>query len=167
MPRAKTKEEVITAIQTALRVPDAMAGWAEVMLKASKPDHADHGWPKEFIAGLQALMVEYFKAPLAIDGILGPRTYYAVMCVWDLLQTTRAGAPMFVGGIATHFGGPDDAWDRYNGQAFFPPAKSGEPPREYYHRVPGWVREYLHPDMGCLSRWPQTTDEKGGSGSKS
>jgi len=160
MPRSKTRQEVLAAFAAALKAKptDAMPAIALLIQRLSADPKA---YPKEFIAGLQALIVEYFKAPLAIDGILGPRTYYAVMCVWDLLQTTRAGAPMFVGGIATHFGGPEDSWDRCNGQSWFPVARQGESPRDYYRRVPEWVRSHLDPDMGCLSRWPQTTDEKG------
>ena len=158
MPRSKTRQEVLDAFCAAFKTQNPLAQLA-LYRKAALDGEP---MPKELAAAIQAFLAEYLKAPLAVDGIIGPRTRYALVCAWDVLQPDRIGAPMFVGGVATHFGGPDDAWDRCNGQAFFPPAKPGEPPREYYHRrAPDWVREYLHPDMGCLSRWPQTTDEKG------
>ena len=159
MPRSKSKQEVLAAFAAALkaRPTDAMPAIALLIQRLSADPKA---YPKEFIAGVQALLVENIQAPLAVDGILGPRTHYALVALWDLLQADRTGAPMFIGGIATHFGGPDDAWDRCNGQAFFPAAKAGESPREYYRRVPDWVRGHLQPDMGHLTRWPQTTDEK-------
>lgn len=169
MPQSPKNSAVAAALQAALvsagctLAVDGIVGPAtRHAVAAVDPARQAREW--------QEWLAQWVCAPLRVDGVWGPRSQYAWDALIGLLNPLVWGcAPAWVGGRASHYGGPDDPNDRYLGQAYLPdpreivPSSGGVPvsPATYYQQVPAWVREVLDPAMGSAREWPQTTDDLG------
>lgn len=103
------------------------------------------------------------NAGLVTDGIPGPRTETAIRAAVSFVRRGVAGLIPHEWGRASHYGGPEDAGDYYEGQAFFPiadPDGSGpkpamySPSRYYNEIIPIPLQRYLNPAMGATEKWP-------------
>lgn len=124
------------------------------------------------LRALQEFLQDYLCADTRPDGILGPKTSFAAEALLRLLSRgIWGGCPAWIGGFASHYGGPHDPNDRYLDQAYLPspafidPSSGGRrvSPQRYFALAPEWVREVLDPKMADFSDWPTVQDEGGRS----
>lgn len=115
------------------------------------------------VLATQLYLNTQFSAGLTPDGLIGPRTETALRAAASLVRRGVVGSIPTVWGRASHYGGPDDPGDYYEGQAFFPPADpdgSGPRPAMYspsqYYRdvVPIPLQAYLRAEMATADKWP-------------
>jgi hypothetical protein len=115
------------------------------------------------IFAAQTYLNSTHNAGLVEDGLIGVRTETAMRAAASLVRRGVSGLIQYEYGRASTYGGPDDAGDYYEGQAFFPPADpdgSGPKPaiytpsRYYNEIVPVPLQAYLRPEMATADRWP-------------
>ena len=120
----------------------------------------------------QGFLQKYFCADTVPDGIFGPKTGFAADAFLSLLSPgIWGGCPAWIGGLASHYGGPHDPNDRYLDQAYLPSPRFIDPeskgrrvsPQRYFMLAPDWVRSMLNPAMADYREWPMTKNEKGQS----
>ena len=115
------------------------------------------------ILAVQQVLNSQFNAGLVVDGLIGVRTETAMRAAASLVRRGVSGLIQYEWGRASHYGGPDDPGDYYEGHSFFPvadPDGSGPrpamySPRLYYNEiVPAGLRPYLRPEMATADKWP-------------
>jgi hypothetical protein len=115
------------------------------------------------IFAAQTYLNSTHNAGLIEDGIPGPRTETAMRAAVSFVKRGVAGLIPHEWGRASHYGGPDDPGDYYEGQSFFPiadPDGSGPrpamySPSKYYNEiVPVSLQAYLNPAMATTQTWP-------------
>ena len=115
------------------------------------------------IFAVQQFLNSTFNAGLVEDGIPGPRTETAIHAAATFIKRGIIGCIPSEWGRASHYGGPDDPGDYYEGQSFFPiadPDGSGpkpamySPSRYYNEIVPAGLRPYLRAEMATADKWP-------------
>lgn len=116
-----------------------------------------------YILACQQIINSQFNAGLVEDGLIGVRTETAMRAAASLVRRGVSGLIQYEYGRASHYGGPDDPGDYYEGQSFFPiadPDGSGPrpamySPSKYYNEiVPVSLQAYLNPAMATTQTWP-------------